>query len=181
MPYTVITNDGAIIQTCSDDYFDDYPLQENQQIVKIFCSDINSYWDGDTFKSIPPRINEFCLFNYKTKQWEDQRTIEQLKDYKWEELKNQRQELEDAGFEYKDCIFDSDLNSQTRILNAISLGIPVSWTLKDNSTIDLSVEDLNNLKIVLSTHITSIHERSRTAREKLDSATTIEEVNSIEL
>lgn len=44
------------------------------------------------------------------------------------------------------------------------MGIPVTWTLKDNSTMDLTIEDLNNLKVVLSNHITSVHERSRLAR-----------------
>lgn len=181
MAYTIVDLSGRVYMTSSGPKQPSYCFIENQIIINQFCTDINSYWDGENFIPIPNKPNEFSEFNYETKQWEDFRTLDMFKKSKWEELKNQRQELEDAGFEYKDCIFDSDLNSQTRILNAISLGIPVSWTLKNNSTIDLSVEDLNNLKIVLSTHITSIHERSRTAREKLDSATTIEEVNSIEL
>ena len=61
------------------------------------------------------------------------------------------------------------------------MGIPVTWTLKDNSTMDLTIEDLNNLKVVLSNHITSVHERSRIAREKIEQATTKEEVMAVTL
>ncbi|EXA63516.1 hypothetical protein J503_3645, partial [Acinetobacter baumannii 984213] len=85
------------------------------------------------------------------------------------------------GFEYDGHIYDSDAISQMRIVTAAMVGVPVVWTLKDNTFESLSTKQLNELRIALANHIESIHERGRIARDKIYKATSIEELDLIDL
>lgn len=107
--------------------------------------------------------------------------ITSLKEGKWAAIKSQREQLEFGGFEYKGNVYDSDRVSQGRILGAVNLGIDQVWTLADNSTVYLNSDELLDLYSALQEHISNLHERSRIAREKIESAQTIQEVEAVTL
>jgi len=182
--YTVInTESGRVIYSSHLDKDESVlsRLTSEESIIDEEAFHLPAYWDGVNFIPIGFPPGPFWEFNYTLKEWEDVTPLYVVRKDKWKLIKDERDVLESSGFEYKGVIFDSDANSQTKLLNFITMGLPVTWTLKDNSTIDLTVEDLNALKGVLANHITSLHERSRIAREKIEQATTKEEVMAVTL
>ena len=121
------------------------------------------------------------VFDYDIKQWIDPRALEEIKAQKWAEIKQQRDHLEFGGFEFEGNIYDSDQISQGRILGAASAGLSQVWTLADNTTVNLTADQLVQIYQALQTHTASVHQRGRTAREVIMSATTKEDVESITL
>ena len=140
------------------------------------------YWDFnlDQFVSIgnPPTPNH--TFDYVIKEWVDLRTLDEIKAHKWAEIKTQRDQLEFGGFEFEGDIYDSDQVSQGRIMGAASAGIDQTWTLADNTTVNLTAAQLQQLYAALQTHIASVHERGRIARQLIFDAETKEQVEAVQ-
>lgn len=139
------------------------------------------YYSGGSWHKIPDAPGSGYVFDYATRQWLDVRSIGDVRAQRWDEIKQQREALEFGGFEYKGNIYDSDQVSQGRILGAVNLGIDQVWTLADNSTLYLNSDELVDLYAALQEHISNLHERSRIAREKIESAQTIQEVEAVTL
>mgnify|MGYP003600581126 CR=1 FL=1 len=119
--------------------------------------------------------------NYGIKQWIDIRSIDDLKAQKWSEIKSQRDQLEFGGFEFDGSIYDSDQVSQGRIMGAASAGVDQVWTLADNTTVNLTAAQLQQLYAALQAHIASVHERGRIARQLIFEAETKEQVEAVQL
>ena len=184
--YAVISIAGALLSTFNGDpcYFtkeigdnllipieDDIILDDNVIHVYDF-----QYEKLSTLKKVPHHS-----FNYETRQWIDNRTLDEIKAQKWDEIKSQRDSLEFGGFEFEGNTYDSDQVSQGRIMGAASAGIDQIWTLADNTTVDLTGLQLQQLYATLQVHIASVHERGRKARLAVESAETKEEVVAIQL
>lgn len=135
------------------------------------------YQDGWVDMPFQPSSNH--IFDYSLKQWVDTRSIEQVKTLKWRELKIERDTLEEGGFSFSGNTYDSDQVSQGRILGAFLAGTDQTWTLADNSTVHLTVSQLKDLYLELQNHISTIHERGRIARSKINEATSVAEIESI--
>lgn len=141
---------------------------------------VNShYYENGMWIEMPERPSIYCKFDYVYKAWVDCRTVEQAKSDKWALLKAERDALEIGGFEYDGNIYDSDVVSQSRIIAAAQLGVPTVWTLKDNTTIELTAQQLKELSQSLALHITSLHDRARIVRQLINEAETIEQSESI--
>lgn len=121
------------------------------------------------------------VFDYEIKQWIDPRALEEIKAQKWAEIKGLRAFIEFGGFKFEGNIYDSDQVSQGRIMGAAVADIDQVWTLADNTTVELSAPQLQQLYIALQAHIASVHERGRIARQLIFDAETKEEVEAIEL
>lgn len=139
------------------------------------------YRAGNVWVPLPPRPSDSHTFDYKVKLWIDSRTLVDAKAEKWNGIKQQREQLEFGGFEYKGNIYDSDQVSQSRIMGAALAGIDQVWTLADNTTVRLSATELQQLYSALQAHIASTHERGRNARQLIFDAETKEEVEAIQL
>ena len=142
---------------------------------------LDFYWNGSEFVSIGEPPSPHHYFDYEIKQWVDLRTLDEIKAHKWAEIKTQRDQLEFGGFEFEGDIYDSDQVSQGRIMGAASAGIDQTWTLADNTTVNLTAAQLQQFYAALQTHIASVHERGRIARQLINDAETKEEVEAIEL
>ncbi|WP_340247572.1 DUF4376 domain-containing protein, partial [Bacillus subtilis] len=94
-------------------------------------------------------------------------------------IKQQRDQFEYGGFEFDGGIYDSDQVSQGRIMGAAVAGVDQIWTLADNTTIDLSASQLQQLYAALQAHIANAHERGRIARQKIEAALTYEEIEAV--
>ena len=170
-------------------------LEGNQELISLntpkdakFVDDIEyvsstDYFDSatSTFVSIGEPPSTHHTFDYTTKQWIDPRTLDEIKTQKWAELKSQRDRLEFGGFEFEGNIYDSDQVSQGRIMGAASAGVDQVWTLADNTTVELSALQLQQLYAALQAHVASVHERGRIARLAIGAAETKEEVEAIQL
>ena len=137
------------------------------------------YQDG--WVDMPSQPSSNHIFDYDLKQWVDPRTIEQVKEQKWAEIKSLRDQLEFGGFEFEGNTYDSDQVSQGRIMGAASAQVDQVWTLANNETVDLTAIQLIQLYQALQAHIANIHERGRIARQLIYEATSIEQVELINL
>lgn len=141
---------------------------------------VNShYYEKGKWIEMPERPSIYCKFDYVHKAWIDCRSLDQVKADKWALVKSERDAIEVSGFEYDGNIYDSDTISQSRIIAAAQLGVPTVWTLKDNTTIELTAQQLKELSQSLALHITSLHERARIARQLINQAENIEQIESI--
>ena len=182
----VFLNDDSSIQSV---------LEGNQELISLntasdakFVDDVcyvlsTDYFDAKSKKFVsigdPPTHNH--TFDYTTKQWIDLRTLDEIKAKKWSVIKSQRDQLEFGGFEFEGGVYDSDQVSQGRIMGAASAGIDQVWTLANNTTVELSASQLQQLYAALQAHIASVHERGRIARQLIFEAETKEEVEAIQL
>lgn len=110
--------------------------------------------------------------------------IEELKATKWAEIKQAGIDCELSSFVWNGSVFDSNSVSQQRIYSAAQMAIldpnyTVDWTLANNTIRSLSAEDVKNLAIALNTHINDCHQKSQSLRNKIDSATTVQQIKDI--
>ena len=185
--FAIIDEKGAVISVCGGDksYFAD-------EIKGRHTVDLSSklslsgegvyYYDfkDETIKhTLPP--SPFCVFNYDTVMWEDKRSTDELKLQKWSQLKLERDTFEFGGFTYNGNVYDSDQVSQARILTAVASGLTQSWTTADNSVIELTTDEVQALANSMQAHISEAHELGRIAREAINAAQTIEEIEAVTL
>ena len=158
--------------TLTDNFVDDI---EPSTSTDYFCN------ESGIFMSIgnPPSANH--AFSYTSKEWFDPRTLDEIKAQKWSEIKSQRDQLEFGGFVFEGNVYDSDRVSQGRIMGAASAGVDQTWTLADNTTVNLTASQLQQLYAALQAHIASVHERGRIARQLIYDAETKEEVKAVQL
>ena len=140
----------------------------------------NVYYHGG-WVDREPQPTPFHEFDYITKEWVDSRSIEEVKNQKWAEIKAQRDQLEFGGFAFEGNIYDSDQVSQGRIMGAAAAGVDQVWTLADNTSVELTASQLQQLYSSLQAFIASVHERGRTARQIIYDAETKEEVEAVQL
>lgn len=140
----------------------------------------NMYYENDRWQPMPLSASPHCVFNYETKNWEDNRTLDEIKQSMWIEIKQQRESAEIGGFLFDGNLYDSDETSQRRILGADKFKVDqIEWTLKNNQVVKLTFEQLTKLQAALVEHISLCHQRARVARQKIDESSTIEELNRV--
>ena len=182
----VLLNDDASILSV---------LEGSQELISLntpkdakFVDDIEyisstDYFDSatSTFVSIGESPSQHHTFDYHAKQWIDPRSLDEIKAQRWTEIKYERDSLEFGGFEYKGNVYDSDQGSQGRIMGAAAASMDQVWTLADNTTVELSASQLQQLYAALQAHIASVHERGRIARQLIFDAETKEQVEAVQL
>lgn len=170
-------------------------LEGSQELISLntpkdakFVDDIEyisntDYFDGEAnkFVSIGEPPSPHHIFDYHTKHWIDPRELDEIKAQKWSEIKSQRDRLESGGFEFGGNIYDSDQVSQGRITGAAVAGVDQTWTLANNTTVELTALQLQQLYAALQVHIAGVHERGRIARQLIFNAETKEQVEAIQL
>lgn len=141
------------------------------------------FWDFSLECFVPTGDipSPYHKFNYVTKSWEDTRSLLEIKEIKWAEIKKQRDQLEFGGFEYEGNVYDSDQVSQGRIMGAAAAGTDQTWTLANNTTVELTASQLQQLYAALQAHVARTHERGRVARQLIYEAETKEHVESVQL
>lgn len=149
--------------------------------------EVDGYIDVEAKQFVPrlPKPYQHYKFDWTTKQWIDPRTLDEIKQEKWNELKALRTEKEVGGFSWNNYAFDSDLASQQKIIGATQLAqldgnYVVDWTLKDNSIITLTASQVLLVGKALGAHLTQLHILSQQLRQQIDDATTKEQVELIQ-
>jgi len=133
-------------------------------------------------KTIKPSPNH--IFNYATKQWEDPRTLADIKAAQWTLIKAARTQAEYAGFIWDGSTFDSDAISQNRITGAVTLAqlsstFTIDWTLATNQVRTLNQSEMLQVGAALGVHVQTQFAKGQSLRVQIDAATTQAEVEAI--
>jgi len=152
---------------------------------------VNSTGSGDI---IPDGYIEYTIstekptayhaFNYNTKQWEDPRTLADLKAAQWAIIKIARSTAEYAGFTWDATVFDSDATSQNRITGAVTLAqmsptFTIDWILADNTARTLSATDMMQVGAALGQHVAAQFSHGAALRVQIEAALTQAEVEAV--
>ncbi len=142
------------------------------------------YFDSGKIAHIPQRPSVYHVFNYTTKQWEDPRTLDDLKKAQWSTIKQALTAAEYAGFTWDGSTFDSDTLSQNRIMNHVTLAqmspeFVIDWTLADNTVRTLIREEMVAVGIALGVHVQTQFAKAQALRVLIDAANTVEEVEAV--
>ena len=178
--FVTVRPDGKVESTLSSPY--DRAASAGE--IKVdYVPPLSAYWDAEleVFVDIGEPPSKFHAFDYTTKQWTDPRSLDEIKAQKWTEIKKQRDQLEFGGFEFEGNVYDSDQVSQGRIMGAAAAGVEQTWTLANNTTVELTAQQLKELYAALQSHIASVHERGRIARQLIFEAETQDQVEAIQL
>ena len=114
-----------------------------------------------------------------------QKPLEEIKAEKRAEINTARDAAEQGGFEYMGKSFDSDQVSAQRISMAAQAmaiapeGTTITWTCQDNTTIDLTAQELVGLVIALATWSNTCHEKATALKAQIEAAKTAEELEKI--
>ena len=176
----IISNKGELLKTISSNH-ETVELNTPEGGLAVEDPPEPNMYYQDGWVAMPAQPTSYHIFNYDLKDWIDPRTLDEIKAQKWAEIKAMRDQLEFGGFEFDGGIYDSDQVSQGRIMGAAAAGLDQVWTLADNTTVELSASQLQQLYAALQAHIASVHERGRIARQLIFEAETKEQVESVNL
>lgn len=117
-----------------------------------------------------------------------QKPLEEIKAKKRAEINTARDAAEQGGFEYMGKVFDSDIVSCIRIQGAaqsmqaaaMAEEVPtITWTTKDNSTVELTAQELLGLSVALAEWSNTCHKKATALKAQIDAAETAEELENI--
>jgi hypothetical protein len=115
----------------------------------------------------------------------DDRTLDQVKTDKWNELKLKRTALEYAPITVDGKTYDADQISQQKIAGAIQLAqligpeFELEWTLSDNTAVALSAAELATVGISIGQRTQQIYDTGRWLRGEVHDAITKEAVEAV--
>lgn len=125
------------------------------------------------------------VWDSKTRQWVDERTLEETKTQKWEAIKETRSKEEYKPFTYDGCLFDANVTkitaaSQLAFMAKVT-GQPfaMNWTLFDNSVKELDADAMMAVGLALGQHVDSVYNIARQLRDAINAAQTKEEVELV--
>lgn len=153
-------------------YTDIYPLSEALGQEGIF---------------IPLTISDEALVELNVTVTHEEESMEVIKQRKIEELKYQRDTSEVEPIEYNGNSFDYDEKARDRInaaIIALSLqgeDASIDWTTADNADVKVTANDLRMVIATVAVRSNALHTAYRKAKEKVEVATTKEEVEAIAL
>lgn len=186
--FTIVQSDGRVVSYGAT--LDLPPLPEGGVFLTAVAPGLDHYWDGADFAVIPPSPGAFFQFDYATKTWIDPRTLDDLKTAKWAEVKRWRADATVAPqLVTRFGVFDGDAagvdNIKSTVLGlreAAAIGAApstITWTLYDNSTVELTPNELSEVAAMLLARGNVAHERARVLRLQIEAATTAAELGAV--
>lgn len=129
-----------------------------------------------------------AMWQNSTCTWADLRSLEQVKAAQWEIIKQAREFAIDGPVSTPWGVFDGDAVSRANIDGtvagmhvAIASGYPdrVTWTLADNSAVDLTVAQLEHVGLLMLLKVQGAYDMGRILRASIESAVSRETVLAI--
>lgn len=112
-------------------------------------------------------------------------SLDELKTQKINEFKNIRDTEEVKPIEYNGNLFDFDEKARDRINSAIIAlditGQSIDWTTADNANVKVTANDLRMVIAMVAQRSNALHVAYRAAKDKVEQATTVTEVEAIKL
>lgn len=136
---------------------------------------------------IPLSISEETLASLGVEVVHEEESLESIKERKIETLKMQRDKAEVEPIAYQGYSFDYDDKARDRISAAIialevaGSSATLTWTTADNKDVKVTASDLRGIIAQVAVRSDKLHTAYRKAKEKVEVATTKEEVETVEL
>lgn len=187
MNYVAYESNGRVTQsgTCQDGALEFQGAPGTLKLAVENYVDPNGFYvSGGTLVQIPPKPSANHAFNYASKQWEDPRTLDDLKGEKWRNIKANRDSHEYGGFTWDGSVFDSDATSQQRIAGALQLAqlsttFIIDWTLADNSIRTLDAQEMGYVALALGSHVSEVFSHAQELRAQIEETSSIEQLETI--
>ena len=136
---------------------------------------------------IPLSITDEALAELGVTVTHEEEPIENVKQRKILTLKRQRDTAEVEPIAYNGHLYDYDSRARDRISAAIIAlelqgeGATIEWTTADNADTPVMANDLKMIIAAVAVRSNKLHTAYRKAKEKVETATTKEEVETVEL
>lgn len=136
---------------------------------------------------IPLSISEEALAELDVTVTHEEEPLEVIKQRKITELKYQRDKAEVEPIIYQGYSFDYDDKARDRIsaaiiaLEILGASVTLTWTTADNQDVKVAASDLRGIIAQVALRSDKLHTAYRKAKEKVETATTKEEVEAINL
>lgn len=136
---------------------------------------------------IPLTISDEALAELNVTVTHEEEPLEVIKQRKIDELKYQRDTAEVEPINYQGYSFDYDDKARDRISAAIvalevaGASATLTWTTTDNQDVKVSASDLRGVIAQVALRSDKLHTAYRKAKEKVEAATTKEDIEAIEL
>lgn len=136
---------------------------------------------------IPLTLGDEALAELNVTVTHEEEPLEVIKQRKIAELKYQRDEAEVKPINYQGYSFDYDAKARDRISAAIvalevaGASTTLTWTTADNQDVKVTASDLRGIIAQVAVRSDKFHTAYRKAKEKVETATTKEEVEAVEL
>lgn len=136
---------------------------------------------------IPLSISEDALKGLGVEVTHEEESIESIKEHKILTLKTQRDSLEVEPITYQGYSFDYDSKARERISAAIialevaGVSATLTWTTSNNQDVKVTASDLRGVIAQVALRSDKLHTAYRKAKEKVEVASTKEEVEAVNL
>lgn len=136
---------------------------------------------------IPLSIGDEALADLNVTVMHEEEPLEVIKQRKITELKYQRDKAEVEPIIYQGYSFDYDSKARERIsaaivaLEVLGTSATLTWTTADNKDVKVTASDLRGIIAQVALRSDKLHIAYRKAKEKVETATTKEEVEAINL
>lgn len=175
---------GAIIRV-GDCQESDLYLQGPHILSSEADGDLHYVFEG-ALVALPTKPSRKHVWQGPETGWVDPRSLQEIKDYQWGIIKNDRDQLMAGTFEHSGHIFDVDsvniAGASVDAREAIIAG-ETSWTqawvLSNNTVITLTAAEMIALGRAAKTYISTLWGTSQYLRGLIEAATTVEEVEAI--
>nr|DAW89547.1 MAG TPA: protein of unknown function (DUF4376) [Bacteriophage sp.] len=136
---------------------------------------------------IPLSISDESLAELNVTVTHEEEPLKVIKQRKITELKYQRDKAEVEPIIYQGYSFDYDDKARDRIsaaivaLEILGASVTLTWTTADNKDVKVTASDLRGIIAQVALRSDKLHIAYRKAKEKVESTTTKEEVEAINL
>lgn len=144
------------------------------------------YWlPGDKYGAPAREMKELGALPEGAKLTAPERTLDEAKPAKIVAFKAERDAEEVQPVEYKGNLYDYDDKSRDRInaaiiaLDAQGEGANIAWTLADNSSVNVTANDLRMVIANVAIRSNDLHVKYRTLKEKILACKTAAELEKI--
>lgn len=180
---------GRVLQ--GGESYDPYAFMQVGQAILEDAIHSSGWIEEGVHHAQPAAPDTHHVFNWGTKAWEDPRTLQDLKDAKWEEVKRWREAATVAPLLVtRFGVFDGDAAGMDNIKSTV-LGLreaaeigaaptTVTWTLNDNSTVDLTPVEFSEVAAMLLARGDAAHQRARVLRDQIEAATTPADLEAVQ-
>lgn len=144
---------------------------------------------GWTIKIEESQTEKACDGSLWEKGYAPQQPLEELKLAKRTEINQARDKAEQGGFEYMGKVFDSDqVSCQRMSMAAQAMQVAmmaeetptITWTCQDNTTIDLTAQELMGLVVALTEWSNICHQKATALKAQIEACRTKEELEKIQ-
>ena len=183
------TTTGRVLQ--GGESYDPYAFMQAGQAILEGVIHSSGWIEEGVHHEQPAAPSTHHEFSWVTKAWEDPRTLQDLKDAKWEEAKRWREAATVAPLlATRFGVFDGDAAGMDNIKSTV-LGLreaavigaapaTVTWTLNDNSTVDLTPVEFSEIAAMLLARGDAAHQRARVLRDQIEAATSQADLEAVQ-